>query len=133
MRRTGSRIAPRARAGGAARAGSHDPARTALLNCRHLQEFRPPPHIGDEVYCQRCKDYRHVIVLQSDYRARCRDCNYSRKFGRTMFMADRAARNHGDKTGHTVDRYDGSKLEWTYTPGETAHGEQLALDDIPPF
>jgi hypothetical protein len=109
-----------------------DPGRTALLSCKHLQEFKPRPEIGDDVWCRLCRDYRKVLVLQSDYRARCRDCRYSRPFGRAMWAADQAARKHGDAKGHTVDRYDGTTLEWTYTPGGE-HGEQLSIEDIPPF
>jgi len=129
--RKGSRIAPRPI--GAMDGRVHrDPARTALLNCRHTQEFRPGPSIGDEVYCQRCRDYRHVVALQSDYTLKCRGCRYGRKFGRAMFAADASARRHGESKGHTVDRYDGSTLQWTYVPGGP---EQLTIDaaEDPPF
>lgn len=129
--RKASRTAPR-KINGTLRSAYHDTGRSALLHCRHTQEFRPAPEIGDEVYCRRCHGYRHVLALQSDYRARCRDCNYSRPFGRAMFAADGAARRHGDKKGHTVDRYDGSKLEWTYEPGGP---QQLTIESAeePPF
>ena len=136
--RKGSRTAPRKI--GSMEKGIREPGRTALLTCRHLQEFRPPPVIGDTVYCHRCRDYRDVVVLQSDYAVRCRGCKYGRKFGRAMWAADQSARKHGELRGHVVDRYDGTTLEWTYTPG--GDGEQLALgmangvgskDDPPPF
>jgi hypothetical protein len=131
--RKGSRIAPdRA---GASNAWVGPPVRTAIMSvCMHKNELRPTPALGDEVWCSRCREYRKVILLQSEYRARCRECRYSRTFGRASFAADKAARAHGDRTGHAVDRFDGSTLEWTYRKG--AGTVELTLDtvgDEPPY
>lgn len=106
-----------------------------LAVCGHTREFRPMPAIDDEVWCKPCGVYRKVILLQANYSVRCRDCRYSRGFARALFAADKACRAHGERTGHTVDRYDGSKVEWTHTA--SAGTIELSLDavddDPPPF
>lgn len=128
-----NRTVPRA-VGDMARPGARDPGRSALLGtCQHIQEYRPPPKVGDMVFCRKCHEYRPVLLLQSEHRAKCRSCNYSRQFGRAMWAADKAARKHGDAKGHTVDRYDGTTLQWTYSPGGP---EQLSIDNVnddPPY
>lgn len=108
--------------------------KTVILGpCKHDVDYGAPlPKRGDLIWCHKCRDYRVVLLLQSSFKAKCRDCQYSRTFGRAMFAADKAARRHTQKMGHTVDRYDGSALQWT----STVQQEELTLElpsDDPPY
>ena len=106
--------------------------RSALLHCHHSNDFSKPwPVIGDMVWCSSCREYSRVILVSTVYSARCRDCVYSRSFGRAHFAANQGAREHSQKKGHTVDLRDGGKVEHTY---EASGGTLLLIDpDAPPF
>lgn len=116
------------------RAAGSPLVKTAVLKCHHEVEYGSPlPNRGDMVYCNKCRDYSVVLLLQASYKVKCRDCKYSRSFARAHFAADSAGNKHCRFKGHTVELLDGSNVIHTFTPsGGTIEIPLPAGDDDPP-
>lgn len=113
---------------------AHD--RIVLLDCRHKITFYPPaPQVGNEVYCYRCQGYRHVVVSDLMYRARCetQGCRFSRSYGVAKLTAEHKASRHvREHPGHSAVVLLGEDV---VTRVGSNPGQESLLDllDLPPF
>lgn len=85
------------------------------LSCNHARLYaEPAPVIGDEVFCVRCDGMATVTSAPDEWRARCRDCNYSRSFGASKLTAERLGTRHWNrKKHHVVDILNGKRVDST--------------------
>lgn len=92
--------------------------RTVLYSCQHSQIFTKPwPRIGEHVVCVRCADAVTVLSVDSEYRIKCRNCRFGRRFGVAgELTAKRSAGNHARTRAHTVDTFKGERLIITVQP-----------------
>lgn len=79
------------------------------LNCGHTALFYPAANLGDQVFCQVCRDWHIVIggTTTADLRQiQCQDCKYRRTFTVATQTARTRALTHALKYGHNVQVYD---------------------------
>lgn len=91
------------------------------LACGHIQKFKlPMPQNGETVLCRSCREYRIVKLKINQWRARCKQCNYSRQTGVDIEYAKIIARKHSLNCKHVtyVFRWFNDKQEITATFGE---------------
>jgi len=82
------------------------------FDCLHTVYFKKPaPKIGDELWCLKCQKYVHVIEAPDEWKIRCMNCMYSRKFGAAKTNAEISAGKHRrNRPGHKVKIFNGNKL-----------------------
>jgi hypothetical protein len=86
--------------------------RTATFICGHINEFAPPPRVGDKCWCTRCGDYSSVIALSNGWAIKCKGCRYGRFFGIRKREAARALQNHKNKyVNHAIGLYLNNRCE----------------------
>lgn len=106
------------------------------LECGHTLTFTnvAPPVAHDEVWCVRCDAPRKVAQAPDEYRIRCQQCTYGKRFGMARELSYIRAVKHARKRGHIVRIYNGNVIDRTVGDGQPA----LTLPSgdtpmIPPF
>lgn len=93
------------------------------LDCSHIIKFRcgrdATPKRGEQILCLRCDAYRMVVEspnekVTQEYRLRCQDCIFSRRYGINKDAAIIAASNHVRRKRHDVDFFLGEDFITTY-------------------
>lgn len=73
------------------------------MDCGHTLFFSPPvPAVGDDIYCHHHVSSQKVVRVLAEYRARCTECNYSRRYGQAKLTAATKATTHALAKNHTV-------------------------------
>jgi hypothetical protein len=106
---------------------------TTLLSCLHPREFAAGqvPAEGELLWCPQCQEYRECATI-NEYRARCEDCRYSRRFGAAGLTARVRATKHGVMKQHRVTVTCGDEVVEVISPKVTEPISGLGVDD-PPF
>lgn len=88
------------------------------FSCNHTRVFQEPaPSIAEWLWCPRCRKNVQVKSAPAEWRIRCQDCQYTRRFGTGNSAADVAAAKHRNlKGGHVVSIFNGHEL--AYVIGE---------------
>lgn len=78
----------------------------AVLSCGCEKVYTiAPPRIGDRVVCNKHWRGATVKEVRGQWTAQCRNCQMNRGFGAVAMNADKYARRHVERTGHTVNVY----------------------------
>lgn len=59
------------------------------------------PEPGELLWCKHCREYMECALIE-EYRARCLDCTYSRRYGTAELTAKTKGTVHALKNMHTV-------------------------------
>jgi hypothetical protein len=78
--------------------------------CGHTVLFRQPtPKIGDIAYCLKCRMETRVMHAPPEWRTRCVNCKYSRRFGASQSDALIAIGKHRrSHPSHTLKLQNGN-------------------------
>jgi hypothetical protein len=86
-----------------------------VYKCKHVRMYEEPvPLNGELVWCVQCANEVYVTSSLNDYRIRCENCIYSRKFGVVLRDAEVAASRHSRSKQHCVRVYDGYVIVTRY-------------------
>lgn len=105
------------------------------LNCKCIKHFPSPgPANGSMVWCQFHQGMRQVMFTnEGQWRLRCRQCQYSRKFGSNDMLCRVRAGNHARKyPHHLVDVFQpDDEIYKTY--GKEEQGQLRLPEEEVPF
>lgn len=102
-----------------------------LLSCGHRQEQQD--RVTEEtLYCWTCRCDVKIHAQHVQWRIKCLDCRYSRKFGAARLAANYGADAHSRKQPtHRIQVWEGSRLDGVRTPRLFQDSLPIRLDDAP--
>lgn len=100
-----------------------------ILSCGHVLYFSPNtlPTVGEDIYCRSTCGTVKVQEIKDEWRARCTQCTYGRKFGQAELTAHTMGGKHAITKGHTVKILFGDEVRHVVST------DQDELCEEPPF
>ena len=105
------------------------------MECGHTRMLRlDQMEECTDAYCPKCATYKSITTFTNvamGYRFRCEDCHYARTYGLGKLSRDTAGSSHALRKRHRVVMMYQGRIERVVDYRQ--NGEQLTLDDVPPF